>query len=153
MVQVYLVPERPGVAWINTYCDREDGYCAILAEVEDHEVQLGDTLWWQAGKAHWTSGSLPVRAVTLKKIGCSGVNHPLGKQYEIRSDFKPMYQRKKEQFKKLGNAVWDVLIAHHSEGPQPISSPQLHELQQVAIDTGLIPVAPGISGTFEVRTR
>lgn len=62
--------------WVNTQ-DRSDR-CAIYVNPHGHKLNVGDSIWWQAGKAYWTPK--PNRGgmadVPLTKLGYSGVSKP-----------------------------------------------------------------------------
>lgn len=62
-----LTPEQIGKRAVAVYCDP-------LGE----PIEVGDSLWWQAGKCYWTPRVHPDGRsdVPLRKIGGSGVAHP-----------------------------------------------------------------------------
>ncbi len=99
VVQVY---DRGDLKWVNTLDVRD--YCAIYVDPE-HNIQIGDKLWWQGGNAFWTrvdkDGNAVFEDLKIAKKSGSGVSHPLGKEYEVKFDFEPMYKQKKEQFDQL----------------------------------------------------
>jgi hypothetical protein len=80
---VEVVPVDSGKAWVNTTDAKppmrpESGFCAVYVDPEGHNIQPGDSLWWQSGTAYWTPQNRPygVSDVPLRKIGYSGVNRP-----------------------------------------------------------------------------
>lgn len=97
--------------WVNTH-DVGD-YCAIWVEGVDLPMQLGDKLWWQMGNAYWTAQ--PGQDVltkegwkdsdTFRKIGGSGVLHPLGKEYQLTYNFEKIADQRKEKIKDLKELV------------------------------------------------
>lgn len=52
--------------------------CAVFVDPEGHDIQPGDSLWWQSGTCYWTPQARPfgVSDIPLRKIGYSGVNKP-----------------------------------------------------------------------------
>lgn len=60
--------------WINTF-DKHD-LCAVYCDPQGLPLEVGDSLWWQAGKCYWTPRSRARRDVAIPKIGYSGVPHP-----------------------------------------------------------------------------
>jgi hypothetical protein len=99
VVQVY---DRGDLKWVNTLDARE--YCAVYVDSE-HDIQIDDKLWWQSGMCYWTrvdkDGKVVFEDKKIPKRSGSGVSHPLGKDYEVKYDFEPMYRQKKEQFENL----------------------------------------------------
>jgi len=100
VVQVY---NRGDLLWVNTLDNRD--YCAVMVDTV-HDIRVGtDTLWWQNGTCYWTrrdeNGEVLFQDKQITKRSGSGVSHPLGKEYEVKFDFEPMYKQKKEQFLQL----------------------------------------------------
>jgi hypothetical protein len=100
VVQVY---DRGDLLWVNTLDNHE--YCAVMVD-NIHDIQVGtDRIWWQSGNVYWTridkDGNVVFEDLKIPKRSGSGVPHPLGKEYELKFDFEPMYRQKKEQFDQL----------------------------------------------------
>ena len=100
VVQVY---DNGDLLWVNTLDGRD--YCSVMVE-NTHDIQVGtDSIWWQAGDVYWTrrdkEGNIVFQDLKIAKKSGSGVTHPLGKEYEVKFDFEPMYKQKKEQFEQL----------------------------------------------------
>lgn len=67
--------------WVNTDDSRNPefpNYCAVYVNPDGHDIQMGDSLWWQGDTAYWTPQDRPfgVFDVPLKRIGFSGVARP-----------------------------------------------------------------------------
>jgi hypothetical protein len=139
VVQVYRLPERAGIAWVNTYCDKEKDYCAVLVEVGDEDIRLGDILWWQSNRAMWTTPDRVRQDVSLKRIGFSGVHHPLGEEYEARYNFEPIYQKQKTDFRKLAFAAWNLLMVNQpAKAEDPWPTPELTQLHDMLDEAGAL---------------
>lgn len=129
VVQVYLEQDR---AWVN--CVDQDGeYCAIFVEhfEGDWKLELGDKLWWQQGKAHWTKGEVTRE---LKKIGCSGVDHPLGKEYQLSYNWETIAKQRREKVLVLKELVeeWLRITPQPKSGVfDPIREPQACKAQEI----------------------
>jgi hypothetical protein len=98
----------PNRVWVNTI-DAEDAEpCAIYCDPAGHKLKLGDRLWRQAGTAHWTSqhGGATVQ---LKKLGFSGVGHPLGPEYQVRYNYKKLLDQTKFWLGCFVQAVENVI--------------------------------------------
>ena len=70
-----------GKWWVNTDDAKPPhppNLCAVYVDPEGHEIQPGDSLWWQGGKCYWTPRARPfgVFDIPLRKIGYSGVSRP-----------------------------------------------------------------------------
>ncbi len=76
-VIIEIVPVNPGMMWVNTGGVREDyrETCAVLIDPKDHNIKLGDFLWWQKGTAHWTPRDSQ-DVIKIKKLGLSGATRP-----------------------------------------------------------------------------
>lgn len=85
--------------WINIMEQLGSEPCSVLAKGIDYDIQLGDKIWWQGGKIYWTPKN-NVGTFTLIKLGCSGVNHPLGKEYEITYSYKKIAEQRKIKLKE-----------------------------------------------------
>lgn len=79
---VDIVEVSPEKWWIDTI-DKSDlmhggRTCAVYCNPQGERIQVGDALWWQAGKCYWTPLINPDGRsdVALPKIGGSGVAHP-----------------------------------------------------------------------------
>jgi hypothetical protein len=96
VIQVYQADQDK--VWLNTLDHGEP--TSVLVNPKGHEIKLGDKVWWQGGKVYWTSQST-LDTVDLPKIGGSGVNHPLGKEYEITYDQGRIVTQKKARIKEL----------------------------------------------------
>ena len=47
-------------------------------------INLGDSLWWQGKIAYFTRRSMgESKEFKLERIGLSGVNHPMGKEFML----------------------------------------------------------------------
>lgn len=78
IVQVYHDFEKLQT-WINV--EDNGDYCAIKVEgVGFPNFNFGDKLWWQAGKVYLTNSK---GEFEFKRLGGSGINHPLGREYQI----------------------------------------------------------------------
>jgi len=97
------------VTWVNTLEESSGECCAIFISGHELPIKIGDTLWWQQGKAWWTSQKGEKQGFT--KVGCSGVNHPLGKEYQIKFDHEHLYKKRKEDFHGLLGVLRDWLKA------------------------------------------
>ena len=59
--------------WVNTINKRDE--CAIFLDSNHLDMLPGDSLWWQSGKAYWTSNNYKTEDdIPFKKIGFSGVS-------------------------------------------------------------------------------
>jgi hypothetical protein len=43
--------------------------CAVHIEPTNHELEIGDTVWWQGGAVYWTKRSTGRHDVRLQKVG------------------------------------------------------------------------------------
>lgn len=124
VVQIYKGQEKD---WINTVDDNE--YCAVFVE-PGSPIALGDTLWWQGEIAHWTpKGAKPT---TIKRIGASGVNHPLGKEFEMVADFYPAFNRVNKKYKLCRKMIEAFLAAEPTDKDGhfcPVNQPQHFDAQ------------------------
>lgn len=85
---VEVIAVEPNKVWVNTddNPNRTRGslpnLCAIYVDPDGHDIQIGDSLWWQSGTAYWTPQERPFGAfdIPLKKIGFSGVSRPNQRQ-------------------------------------------------------------------------
>lgn len=67
-INVINVVQLPDSTWIQ--CEELGSYCAILIET-NHEVKVGDELWWQGPYAMWTPKPDDGREdVRLTRLGC-----------------------------------------------------------------------------------
>lgn len=113
VVQVYEMRDRRTeegkTFWINTLDDGD--YCSVIVFKENHhgDICLGDIIWWH-GDCYWTPQGSD-KEITLKKIGGSGVSHPLGKEYEVEYDFYPAFSRQKKKVKELEETI-SILRGH-----------------------------------------
>lgn len=85
VIQVYHDYDKRQT-WVNT-TDHGD-ICSVLVD-SIVDISLGDEVWWQGGKVFWSTKSTTMtfrKMPSLKKIGGSGVPHPLGKEFEITYD-------------------------------------------------------------------
>jgi hypothetical protein len=129
VVQVYEESDR---IWVNTVDDSGE-YCAIFVEnfEGDWKLELGDKLWWQQGKAHWTKGEVTRE---LAKIGCSGVNHPLGKEYQLVYNWETIAKQRREKLIALKEVVEEWLSATpqpKSGTFDPVNQPQAYKAQAI----------------------
>lgn len=134
IVQTYRVDDRK--MWINAV-DEGGEPTAIFVDPYyggvDIEPTLGDKIWWQQGRAHWTPQVGPDEepiTIPLVKIGCSGVNHPLGKEYEIKYDLSKILEQKKEALALATSILQEWISATPTERSGefcPINQPQAYK--------------------------
>ncbi len=105
VIQTYL--ENKERLWLNTL-DQGGEPTSVLVHPDGHEndIALGDKVWWQGGKVYWTSAKT-METVSLAKIGGSGVNHPLGKEYQITYDMSRVLEQKKARIRELERQLAD----------------------------------------------
>jgi len=131
IVQIYEGTDR---LWVNTH-DHGD-YCAVFIEKTENKIELGDTLWWQGGKAFWTPKDKSVVEVPINRIGCSGVNHPLGKEYEISYNWETVAKQRKEKLEAVIDALKDWCNATLTDSTgafNPINQPQAYRAKNLLI--------------------
>ncbi len=110
IVQIYRHGDR---WWINT-ADKGE-YCAVYVENAEG-VKLGDTLWWQGPTVWWVPGQTS-SPQPLKKIGSSGVTHPLGKEYQLKFDYEKIAADRRERTLKMKDLLeeWMVAALHEQD--------------------------------------
>lgn len=112
VAQIHENKERQ-LTWINTAgLGAEHGdYCAIYVEGINLGIALEDKLWWQMGTAHWTPKGSEVTTY-LKKIGGSGVSHPLGKDFELRYDMSKIAEQRRDKMRNAYALLECILVPY-----------------------------------------
>lgn len=128
VIQVYK--ESSDRMWVNTV-DTSGEPCAVFVVPDQNhpEIKLGDTLWWQAGKAYLTpkDATSESETVVLTRIGFSGVNHPLGKEYQIGYDLSKILDQTKSRLNMAESMLQEWLQATPTSANNeycPINQPQ-----------------------------
>ena len=73
MVGGTVIEAAQDATGIRLWCaDRNGDECAVHVEDPQRMIQVGDQVWWQAGKVYWTpKGSDKARDIAFPKIGYS----------------------------------------------------------------------------------
>src|SRR6185312_6290224 len=106
VIQIYL--ESKERLWLNTL-DHGGETTSVLVHPDGHEnrINLGDKVWWQGGIVYWTSNATS-KTIGMKKIGGSGVHHPLGPEYEITYNRSKIVEQKKAKIRDLERQLADL---------------------------------------------
>lgn len=110
VIQVHFFYENDkSKVWVNTLDDGGE-HCAVVLD-GTRNVRLEDTVWWQGGVARWSRTKqqdefdMTFTDEPVGKLSCSGVEHPLGKEYRIVYDFHEAHTKQKTKIKALENEI------------------------------------------------